>query len=141
MIQATGIFWPMIALASLTLIVLLIVPSLRIAAVQQGKAQIKDYRYGDTENVPIKARLANRNYINLLQMPVLFYVVCLMFFVTDTVTNSVLTLAWIFVASRLVHSMIHIGYNNITHRFMSFVISNLLLAGLWVMFAVQLPTG
>lgn len=136
MIQANDIFWPMIAQASLTLMVLLLVPALRVAAVMQGKAHIKDYRYGDTENVPIRARLANRNYMNLLQMPVLFYVVCLMFYVTDAITQPVLTLAWLFVASRLVHTLIHIGYNNVTHRFMSFVISNLLLVGLWVMFVV-----
>jgi hypothetical protein len=50
--------------------------------------------------------------MNLLQFPVLFYVVCLMDYVTGRVSAA---LAWIYVALRTAHSGIYLTYNNVFH--------------------------
>ncbi|NNJ72520.1 MAG: hypothetical protein HKP09_04995 [Enterobacterales bacterium] len=123
---------PIMALVALTFVVLVIVPFVRIGAILKGKAHIKDYRYGDTDNVPVRARLLNRNLMNLLQMPVLFYLVCLLFIITETTSTIALNLAWAFVILRIIHSLVHIGYNNITHRFVAFLLSNIVLFGMWL---------
>ena len=128
----TSMIWPIAAQVLLTFIVIIFIPILRIGAVNQGTARITDYLFGDTENVPVKARLVNRNLMNLLQMPVLFYVVCLSFIVTQATTYLAFMLAWGYVACRIVHSIIHIGYNNVLHRFIAFLTSNIVLFVMWV---------
>lgn len=123
---------PIMALVALTFVVLVIVPFARIGAVLKGKAHIKDYRFGDTDNVPVRARLLNRNLMNLLQMPVLFYVVCLLFIITETTSAIAVNFAYSFVILRIIHSLVHIGYNNITHRFVAYLLSNIILFGMWL---------
>ena len=131
----TLIFGPILAMVSLTFMVLLLIPFMRITAVKNGNVKIKEYRYGDTDSVPERARLLNRNYINLLEIPVLFYLVCICYFLINQVNEVVLYLAWSYVAFRVIHSYIHILYNNVQHRFAAFALSNVVLIILWVNFA------
>jgi hypothetical protein len=49
-----------------------------------------------------------------------------------------LVLAWAFVASRLVHSFIHVGANNVVHRLFAFGASFATLAAMWLWFALRL---
>ena len=44
----------------------------------------------------------------------------------------IVALAWIYVASRFVHSFIHITYNRVMHRFWVFAFSTLALLAIWV---------
>lgn len=89
---------------------------------------------GDSAAVPARIAVMNRNLMNLLEMPVLFYMVCLAFFVTHHVTPALVGLAWGFVALRVVHSLIQISLGNILLRLVVFASSNLVLLGLWIWF-------
>ncbi len=52
------------------------------------------------------------------------------------------TLAWVFVAVRAVHSVIHLTYNRVSHRGLVFGVGNVLLVVLWVQVALHLrPAG
>jgi len=70
--------------------------------------------------------------MNLLELPVLFYVVCLAFFVTGKVDTLAVVLAWAYVALRAAHSVIHLSYNNVFHRLSVYAASNVVLLALWV---------
>ena len=48
--------------------------------------------------------------------------------------------AWLFVALRVAHSVIHCTYNKVTRRFAIFIARMLVLAVLWILFVVQLLT-
>jgi hypothetical protein len=72
--------------------------------------------------------------MNLIELPVLFYVVCLMFYVTGRTSMDAVWIAWIYVGLRALHSLIHLTYNNVMHRLSVFAVSNLVLIWLWVMF-------
>jgi hypothetical protein len=80
------------------------------------------------------------NYLNLFEMPVLFYVLCLCIYVTNSVTPALLAGAWVYVALRCAHSYIHIVYNKVMHRFYAFIASVVLLVALWVQFVLQLAS-
>lgn len=56
---------------------------------------------------------------------------------TRDVTGSLVAMAWIYVAMRVLHSLIHVTYNKILHRFSIFALSNLLLLAMWIMFALD----
>lgn len=131
---AGAILYPMGALALLTFTVLLLIPIRRIAAVRKGALNPGDFRLGESARVPGEVALPNRNYMNLLELPLLFYVACLMFYVTGRVDGVTLGLAWAYVALRTAHSIVHIGYNNVLHRLIAFAASNLVLIALWIDF-------
>jgi hypothetical protein len=133
MTQAT-IFAPMGALALLTFVVLTMIPLRRFRAGFAGKIVPDDFKYGESANVPPDVSIPNRAYMNLLEMPVLFYVICLMLYVSSRVSPAFLALAWIYVALRVVHSIIHVTYNNVSHRLIPFAVSNLIVAVMWGLF-------
>lgn len=127
-----AILFPMIALAALTLIVLSCLPYRRFRAAFARKVTAEDFRYGESANVPGEVSIPNRNLMNLLETPVLFYVVCLAFCVTHSTDRMALCLAWIYVASRALHSLIHLTYNKVHHRLLAFAFGVLVLIALWV---------
>lgn len=134
---ALAILIPMFALAGWTACVLLLVPITRVLAVRAGRAKPRDFKYGESADVPGSVSLPNRNYMNLLELPVLFYVVCLLIYVTGGTSAGTVGLAWAYVALRVVHSLIHLTYNHVLHRLAAFASSFLVLIGLWVLAALH----
>jgi len=132
-----AIFLPVIALAALTFTVLSLVPLRRFRAAFARQVTVDDFALGESARVPAHVALANRNYMNLLELPVLFYVVCGALFVTGQVDGLALGIAWAFVAIRAAHSLVHLTYNKVFHRLTLFAISNVVLAVLWIVFAVR----
>jgi len=134
------ILLPMGALALLTFLVLLFVPVRRFRAAFAGQVGAGDFRYGESPRVPGEVSIPNRNYMNLLELPILFYVVCVLNYITSpTVSGLTLALAWIYVALRVAHSLIHLTYNNVMHRLAAFAAGNFVLMAMWlVFFAIRL---
>jgi hypothetical protein len=52
------------------------------------------------------------------------------------VSGWVLALAWAYVAARCVQSVIHLTYNNPSHRGGAFVLGVLCMLALWIMLAL-----
>lgn len=128
----TVIFQPMMALVAWTFAVLLLIPFYVFKATQQKQVALDDFKLGVFSNALPSASVANRNYMNLLELPVLFYVACLTLHATNHVDSTALHLAWIYVALRVAHSLVHLSYNKVLHRGALFGASNLVLAVIWV---------
>ncbi len=133
-----AIFGPVITLVLLTLAVLGYTGYKRFGAGFAGRVRAGDFRYGETANVPPDVAVANRNFMNLLEAPVLFYTFCIAAYVTHQTAAWAVALAWLYVALRIVHTFIHLTYNKILHRFSSYAASNLVLLVMWIGFAVGL---
>lgn len=129
---------PVFALASWTSCVLFLIPIFRIRAGFRREIKPDDFKYGESASVPPRVGLPNRNYMNLLELPVLFYVVCLIVQFTGITTAGLVNLAWLYVALRLAHSFVHLTYNHVIHRLVVFASSNLVLIALWVLAGVKL---
>ena len=132
-----SIFLPMGVLAFWTFAVLLLIPVQRFRASFAGTVNADDFKYGESGNVPGHVSIPNRAMMNLLELPVLFYVVCLMFFVVNKVDMIVVQVAWVYVGFRLAQTLIHISYNNVIHRLTVFAIGNFVLVSLWGMFFLR----
>jgi len=128
------IFYPMGALALLTFLVLTLIPIRRFRAGFAGRIVPDDFKFGESKNVPSDVSIPNRAYMNLLELPMLFYVLCLMLFVSGRIDAMFLNLAWSYVALRAIHSLIHVTYNNVYHRLIIFSLSNLVLIVTWGLF-------
>lgn len=133
-----AILYPVFALALWTSLVLLQIPIARFRAAFRREIVANDFKYGESSSVPIYVSIPNRNYMNLLEFPVLFYIVCMLIFVTDSASPVMLSIAWSYVALRVIHSAIHLSYNHVIHRLIAFAISNLALISLWVLAALQI---
>ena len=90
-------------------------------ALKNGQVDLKKTAL-DNDAWPDDVLKVSNNIRNQFQVPVLFYVLCFMFYVLDAVTVVALSLAWIFVLSRVVHAYIHMGANFVPARFSAFTI-------------------
>lgn len=136
----SAIFLPMTILALWTMSVLLLVPIARFKAGRQGLVSADDFRYGESARVPDSVRLPNRNFMNLLEVPVLFYVAGFTAFLTQHVDALILGLAWAYLALRIGHSAIHVTYNNVMHRLALFATSNVVISVIWWVLLYRLLT-
>jgi len=78
------------------------------------------------------------NLRNLFELPVLFYLLIVLLLDTGHASSGFVSAAWAFVALRTLHSAIHCTYNDVMHRFTVYVMSSLVLWGMWIVFAVRL---
>ena len=136
-----AILYPMFALAAWTLVVLLLIPIARVRSARRREIVVDDFKYGESPAVPPAVSIPNRNYMNLLELPMLFYVVCIVLYVTAGASTTTVALAWAFVVLRVVHSLIHLSYNRVVHRLAAFTASNVALVMLWVAACVHLAAA
>jgi len=134
-LEPVRIFQPVLALVALTFLVLLRIPYVRIRAALARRVVTEDFRMGESPRVPPDVALPNRNYMNLLELPLLFYVLAVSLYVTQRVDTLQLTLAWCYVTLRFAHSLVHLTYNGVVHRLTCFALSNFVLSAMWLYFA------
>ena len=133
-----SIVLPMFVLAGWTAFVLLLIPIVRFTAAAQGKVKQEDFKLAESSRVPAWVVRPNRSYMNLLELPVLFYVILLLLLVTGQATPAMHTLAWVYVGLRIVHSLIHLTVNQVIVRMLVFATSNFVLLALWIMAGIRL---
>jgi hypothetical protein len=133
-----AIFVPVAALAIWTQLVAFITGITRVRATRAGRVPRGAFRFGESPEVPNDVAVVNRNLMNLLEMPVLFYVVAFGFYVTQHAGPGVIRLAAVYVALRIVHSLIHLTSNRIIPRLTVFAASNVVLLTMWLRFLRRL---
>lgn len=134
----TAIFWPMIALVALTVAVQVRMYLSRVAEIRAKQLRLGVFATRREAGAALQDTTAADNFNNLFELPVLFYAVCIALFVTGAVTALQLALAWAFVVTRVVHSVIHLTYNQVRHRFLAFFAGTLCVVAMWALFAVHL---
>ena len=138
--DASAIVFPAVAMFMLTFSVVAYLAGSRLAAIRSGDVSIRFYRrYNEGEQTQ-RLQVIGRHAQNHFEVPVLFYIVILFLYVTNSVTPVAIALAWFYFASRCVHSFIHLGSNNVTHRFIAFVVSGLILIGLWILLLLSVAS-
>jgi hypothetical protein len=132
------ILYPVFAMFLLVAIVFLRMRSARFAAVRRNEVSVKFYRAFSGEEEPEAARVVARHFINLFEVPVLFYVTAIMIYVTHQVNYWLVALAWLYVALRYAHSYVHLTSNDVIVRFSFYLASGIVLAVMWTMLLIQL---
>jgi len=110
---------------------------MRFAAVKRGDLKPQYFAINRGGEVPEYLAKVNNNYNNLLELPILFYLVAVLLFVTDRVEPAQVLLAWVFVMSRYVHSYIHTTCNNIRQRMRMFMLGVISLIAMWCLFFIR----
>jgi hypothetical protein len=94
--------------------------------------RLRDFEMLDLNAAESFVARSTRHIANLFEVPVLFYVVCLVALTLRIDDDSALALARIYVGLRIAHSYIHLTCNRVMRRMLVFMSSNLILATLWV---------
>ncbi len=91
----------------------------RNVAVIRGAASVRYFRTY-AENAPEEwVERPARTFMNLLEVPLLFYVLCLLMLQNGRWDGVQISLAWLFVALRGVHFLVYIGCNYVPLRLRS----------------------
>ncbi|HST94442.1 MAG TPA: MAPEG family protein, partial [Microvirga sp.] len=67
-----------------------------------------------------------------------FYALVALALITRKADMLFVVMSWMFVVSRLVHAAIHVTSNKLSLRFMAFLVGVLILAAMWIIFAVRI---
>ncbi len=120
------IFYPILGQIFLTLIVyvkLLLVKkeALKCGAVNLGRRALHEDAW------PNKVLGVSRNLQNQFESPVLFYVICFIYWALRVIDVFVIVMSWLFVFFRLIHMIIHTGENDVLYRKAIFLCSSAIL--------------
>ena len=124
---------PLLAQVALTFIVMVTMYHQRLSEMKKRKIapQTAKSRSGMI-GVLSDSETSADNYANLFESPVLFYIAILLALILMLQDNILVVLSWCYVASRYVHSFIHITYNRVMHRFTVFIFSCFVLLAIWM---------
>jgi hypothetical protein len=131
-------FYPVFAMFLLVAGVLVRMGWLRIGGVLTGTVDVEFYRTFDRGQEPETFRVVTRHFVNLFEMPVLFYVGAIFAILTHQVSYWLIGLAWAFVGLRLLHSWVHLTSNDVPRRLAAYASSGLVLLVFWVSLFTQL---
>ena len=134
------ILLPVFVLVALTFFLIFTLGMSRVGVIKRGEVRIPDIALGQRA-WPARQQQISNCYDNQFQLPVLFYVLTILAIVTRHADYLFVVLAWIFVASRLVHAFIHCTSNYVRYRFFSFAIGLIVLIAMWALFAAQILAG
>ena len=135
-----AILLPVFVQVALTFALLLTLGPARVAAVKRGEVEIKDIALGQSA-WPDRITQIGNNFNSQFQVPVLFYALVVLALVTAKVDLVLIAGAWAFVASRLLHALVHVTTNRIAHRFNAFAIGVFVLAAMWIWFGARIIAG
>lgn len=124
--------YPMFMLVLLSTVVLVITARARLGAVREGTVPLSYFALMSGAEVPEFIAKTTRHFSNLFEVPVLFYAGAVTYLALDLSNTLPISIAWAFVATRVLHTFIHLGYNNVLHRSFMFGIGNICMLAMWI---------
>lgn len=125
-----GLIAPVVALVIWSLIMLVWLYATRIPAMSKAKLKPGVATKADIEALPV-ANVAH-NYNHLMEQPTLFYAICFALQFLGQTHDINIGLAWLYVALRVVHSLVQATVNIIVVRWLIFMTASLVLVLLTV---------
>jgi hypothetical protein len=136
--DARLMWWPAIAMVVLTMVVWVRMYSTRIAQMKRERIHPQAVATSAQSAAKLTDSKGADNFRNLFELPVLFYLALIVAVQTAQVSVLTLSLAWAFVALRVLHSAIHCAYNKVIHRFYVYFFGGVVLWALWAVLAFGL---
>jgi hypothetical protein len=81
------------------------------------------------------------NFRNQFELPVLFYAVVAFALIVKGADLLMLILAWLFVLTRAIHAVIHVGPNKVRWRTPAFALGCLIMMLMWAKLALHVATA
>lgn len=104
----------------------------RVKAAKSGEVNVRYFKTMSGYEVPYELEIKTRHFANLLETPPLFYIAGALIIALGIQSPAAELTGWIYVASRIVHMIIHNGYNNPLHRMVAFFVGLICIFALWI---------
>ncbi|MBX9467683.1 MAG: MAPEG family protein [Rhizobium sp.] len=131
-------FWPMVAHAFLVFCLYALLVVRRAAVVRAGKVERIAFRENLAE--PEESRVVNKAIANQFELPVLFYAVSVLLFMTEADNIVAVVLAWFFVVARYVQAAMQLA-GNLPLRRLSFMLGFVALFLMWLWLVAWMATS
>ena len=138
--QKTLILYPIFPMFALTAYVAFRAFIMRVAAVKSGAISHEYYRLYNGGEEPQSCRVYTRHLANLLEFPPLFYISCVLVYIADINSLTLMVCAWLYVITRFIHSYVHLGSNRLRYRYRIFFLSIFTLITMWIVAFVSVLT-
>lgn len=138
-----AILAPVFAQVFLTFAVLVLLGRRRFAEVGAGRVRVGESALGE-RNSPAGVQAAANAFSNQFEVPVLFYALVPLAMLTRKADLLFVVLAWVFVATRVVHAGVFVTSNHVPWRFRTYMAGVAVLGLMWTVFAVRIllaPAG
>ncbi|MFK7978083.1 MAG: MAPEG family protein [Halioglobus sp.] len=134
-----SILTPALALITWTLIIWAWMYALRIPAMQAANIDPQDAAHpGALSVLPANVRSVADNYNHLHEQPTIFYALVFYSALAGNGGSTLVSLAWIYVLVRVVHSLIQCTSNKVMLRFSTFALASLVLVAMAVVNLIAL---
>lgn len=131
------IFIPVLFQVLLVFAVFVFLGIAKIRAMRAGGVDPKETAL-NTKAWPENVVKISNNIANQFETPVLFYVLAVIMYLTNSVNGISLGLAFFYVLSRYVHAYIHVTSNYVPYRYKAFLVGVFILIGLTIWLLVKL---
>ena len=116
----SSLLLPMLAQIGWTILLYAWLTVARQRAVKRGEAAFARFAVGDE---PHHVARITRNLANQFELPVIFYAVVVLLVATGRVTRIDVIAAWVFVAGRVIHTLVQTLTDNVPLRGQLFLIN------------------
>ena len=137
------IFGPFFGMMLLTFVVWVVMYVRRLHCIISNRIDTRELTIPEkgAKLIPENVSWPAYNFRNLFELPVLLYALCLYLFVTGNVDTMFVSSAWLFVALRSVHSLVHCTRNIVKLRFTVYMLGAIVLWFMILRSAWQLLAG
>jgi len=109
----------------------------RRTSLSRGELKVRDIALRQPA-WPARATQASNSFDSQFQIPLLFYVLVILAWITKQADLLFVVMAWIFVLSRLAHAYVHTTSNHVSTRFNIFSLGVIVLLIMWIIFVVRI---
>jgi hypothetical protein len=137
-----GILWPTFVLVVLIYGVWLAMFFRRFGHMKANPPRSQDFESNEAAMryfAPVE--MPANNLRNPFEMPVLYFALVPLLLITRHGNHMEVALAWIYVALRVVHSIIHATRGPVMPRFLVYALSCAALSAMWIGFAIDMAVG
>lgn len=131
-------FWPVVAHAFLVFCLYALLVVRRATLVRAGKVERTAFRENLAE--PEESRVVNKAIANQFELPVIFYAVSVLLFMTEADNIVAVVLAWFFVAARYLQVAMHLT-GNLPLRRLSFMLGFVSVFLMWLWLVAWMATS
>jgi hypothetical protein len=135
-----AVLLPLFVEVILTFILMLQMGALRRADYSSGAVKADDIALREPR-WPQRTTQAANAFSNQFELPVLFYVLTILAWVTRHAGIVFVVLAWIFVICRVLQAYVHVTSNVVRYRGLFFSIGAVVLMIMWALYVIEVLTG
>jgi hypothetical protein len=135
-----AVLLPLFVEVVLTFVLLCCMAYARTEAFKRGAVRPADIALRQP-NWPQRPTQLGNSFLNQFELPVLFYVLTILAWITRHADLLFVILAWVFVASRLVQAYIHVTHNDVRQRGTAFIVGAIVLMLMWLIFILRILLG